>query len=195
MKMARKIMSTVLVCAMSLSLLTACGGMTQKQLEAYIKEKGYITREEAQAITSQNSGTTIIQQTTESQDLVAAVNAALKEKGSDITVKSSSELKSDAQELADAYGSENYDSNAISEIENAIRNDDKIIIVSSSEATTVSADEIATIILRYQKNGIIITAIGCSTAVGTYRGNYTTNGMEIEGSLFFVVASYETTVE
>lgn len=59
MKLAHKILSTVLVGAMSLTLLTACG-MTQTQLEQYvknyIKENGYVTREEAQSIAAQNSG-------------------------------------------------------------------------------------------------------------------------------------------
>lgn len=56
MKLARRILSAALVGTLSLTMLTACGGMTQTQLEQYIKEKGYITREEAESIAAQNSG-------------------------------------------------------------------------------------------------------------------------------------------
>lgn len=193
MKLAHKIISAVLVGVMSLTFLTACGGMTQAELEQYIKEKGYVTREEAQSIAAQNSGTTIINQTTESQDLVTAINAALKEKGSSITIKDGgSELKSCAQKYADVqmqsaqYTNVNDFYAALKEV----LGDDKVAMVTASETTAGRADDIAELILMYQKEGKTITAIGYVTV--SYGSQNSAMNVGVANRGLYVVASYET---
>lgn len=54
MKLSRKILSVALACVLALSLFTACG-VSEKDIERIIKEKGYITREEALSLVVSNS--------------------------------------------------------------------------------------------------------------------------------------------
>lgn len=155
MKLSHKILSAVLVCTMPLSFFTACGGVTQAQLEAYIKEKGYVTREEAEAIAAQNSGTTtIVQQTAESQDLVAAVNAALKAKGSNITVTEDKSLSDKAKTIASNSDSEEET------LKSELQSQNLKLLMSESSGTESRAREIANVILKYEKEGKRVKAIG-----------------------------------
>lgn len=64
MKLAHRILAAVLACAMPLTFFTACGTVTDADIERVIKEKGYITREEALALINSNSNVTYVTNTT-----------------------------------------------------------------------------------------------------------------------------------
>lgn len=205
MKLYHKILSAVLVCAMPLSFFTACGGVTQAQLEAYIKEKGYVTREEAEAIAAQNSGTTtIVQQTAESQDLVAAVNAALKANGSDITVTGDKSLNDKAEAYYNVIKKEpsyvNFDDKESveayqkyikerNELENELKAQNLQLLVSESTSTESRAREIANVISNYESDGKRVKSIGyCFAFNSSKRSDYI-----VSAEYLIAVLSFEST--
>lgn len=60
MKLSKRLFAVALACTVSISSLTACGGMTEQEFKAYAEKYGYITKEEAQAMVNSGSNVTYI---------------------------------------------------------------------------------------------------------------------------------------
>lgn len=160
MKMFRKLISAVLVCAMALTLLTACGSSGS----------------------SSNS---------DSQDLVAAINAQLKAKGSSITVTADDTLTTDAKKAVEVTRSHETDDNySYAQFEAALQEiagSNKFIMFSEKNTIPATAAEFAEQIIAYAAEGKTTKSIGYASDTIIY-----TEG-PASSSYFFTVAvvSYE----
>lgn len=66
MKILHRILTVTMACAMSFALFTGCGTVTDEDIERVIKQKGYITREEALSLINSNTSITYVTNSTSS---------------------------------------------------------------------------------------------------------------------------------